>query len=101
VDTKSIDGLMFHKNSLVGILNPNDANLHCIVRYYLSDDGKEIIGAVIIDRNNPLFAIPTTGVISGDELYCLAATLLDQLSVSGNYDIAKLKNPLVLKYKLN
>jgi hypothetical protein len=102
VDTKVIDGLMYYKNSLFGILNPgNDPSQHTIARYYLSEDGKEILAASIIDRNNPLFAIPTTGVIANDELYCLAATFLNQLSISGNYDAEKIKNPLVLKYRLN
>lgn len=102
IDSKVIDGLMFYKNSLIGILNPGfDPKFHCIVRYFLSNDGKEITGAVIIDKNNPLFGMPTTGVIAGDNLYCLAATLLDQLTVDYKYDITKLKNPLVLKYHLN
>lgn len=102
MDTKVIDGLMFYKNSLIAILNPGlDRKFHCIVRYFLSNDGKEIIGAVIIDKNNPLFGMPTTGVIADDNLYCLAATLLDQLTVDNKYDITKLKNPLVLKYNLN
>lgn len=102
IDSKVIDGLMFYKNGLIGILNPGfDPKFHCIVRYFLSDDGKEITGAVIIDKNNPFFGMPTTGVIAGDNLYCLAATLLDQLTVDYKYDITKLKNPLVLKYHLN
>jgi hypothetical protein len=102
MDTKVIDGLMYYKNSLIAILNPGfDPKFHCIVRYFLSDDGKEITGAIIIDKNNPLFGMPTTGVIADDNLYCLAATLLDQLTVDYKYDITKLRNPLVLKYHLN
>jgi hypothetical protein len=102
IDSKVMDGMMYYKNSLFGILNPGlDRKFHCIVRYFLSDDGKEIIGAVIIDKNNPLFGMPTTGIIADDDLYCLAATLLDQLTADNKYDITKLKNPLVLKYNLN
>lgn len=102
INSKVIDGLMYYKNSLIAILNPGfDPKFHCIVRYYLSGDGKEIIGASIMDRNNPLFEMPTTGVIAGDNFYCLAATLLDQLTVDYKYDITKIKNPLVLKYHLD
>jgi sugar lactone lactonase YvrE len=101
VDTKGIDGLMIYKNSLIGILNPsNNASQYCIARYLLSDNGREILGASIIDQNNPLFVIPTTGVIVNDELYCLAATYLNLYTTTGSIDTNQLKNPTVLKYKL-
>lgn len=101
VDTTGIDGLMLYKNSLIGILNSkNEKSEHCIARYQLSADGREIIAAAIIDKNNPLFAIPTTGVIVNDELYCLAATFLNLLKDDGTFNINDLKDPVVLKYKL-
>jgi hypothetical protein len=101
VDTKGIDGLMLYKNSLIGILNPNnDSSQYCIARYQLSDDGREILAASIIDQNNPLFVIPTTGVIVNDDLYCLAATYLHLYTTTGSIDTNQLKNPTVLKYKL-
>jgi len=101
VDTKGIDGLMLYKNSLIGILNPsNDPSQYCIARYQLSDGGREILAAYIIDQNNPLFVIPTTGVIVNDELFCLAATYLNLYTATGSIDTKLLKNPIVLKYKL-
>jgi hypothetical protein len=101
VDTKGIDGLMLYCNSLVGIFNGDgDMKKHHISRYLLSDDGLEIVSSCIIDKNNPLFNEPTSGVIVDDELYCLAATYLRQFVMDGNVDVTKLKNPIVLKYKL-
>jgi len=100
-DMKSIDGLLLYQNSLIGILNGRiDKNEHCIARYQLSADGREIIAAAILDKNNPLFDIPTTGVIVNNELYCLAATFLNSLKDDGTFNLNDLKDPVVLRYKL-
>jgi DNA-binding beta-propeller fold protein YncE len=101
VDMKGIDGLMLYKNSLIGILNGKiDKSEHCIARYQLSANGREIIAAAILDKNNPLFDMPTTGVIVNDELYCLAATFVNLLKDDGSFNIDDLKDPVVLRYKL-
>jgi len=60
----------------------------------------KLFSASLIDHKNPLFDEPTTGVIVGDELYCLAATYLRLFVMDGNVDISKLKNPIILKYQL-
>ena len=100
-DCRGIDGLLLHRNSLIGILNGDrDAGRHCIVRYALSPDGREIIAASLIDWKNPLFAEPTTAVIVGDDLYCLAATFLRQFTLEAAADAGRLGKPLVLKYDL-
>lgn len=101
IDMTSIDGLMLYQNSLIGILNGKaDRREHCIIRYQLSVDGREIVAAVLLDINNPLFEVPTTGVIANGELYCLAATCLNSLKEDGTFNINDLKEPVVLKYKL-
>ena len=102
IDTRGIDGLMLYNNNLIGIYN-GDSNFskHRIVRYQLSNDGHEITSESIIDQNNPLLNEPTTGVIIGDELYCLAATYLHLLELNGTSDTTKLKNPIVLVYNLS
>ena len=66
----------------------------------MSADGREIIAAAILDKNNPLFDIPTTGVIVNNELYCLAATFLNSLKDDGTFNLNDLKDPVVLRYKL-
>ena len=101
IDMTSIDGLLLYHNSLIGILNGNaDRREHCIIRYQLSADGREIVAAAILDINHPLFDVPTTGVIANGELYCLAATRLNSLKQDGTFDINVLKDPVVLRYKL-
>ncbi len=101
IKANGIDGLMLYKNSLIGIANGEaDLTKHYIARYQLNEDGSEIISASMIDEHNPLFATPTTGFITGDEFYCLAATYLHFFRLGGGID-PRVKNPIVLKYYLN
>jgi hypothetical protein len=101
IDTKGIDGLMLYKNSLISIFNGDqDMSKHHIARYQLSNDGREILSQSIIDKNNPMFSEPTTGVIIGDDFYCIAATYLRYFTGEEQIDKSKLRNPIVLKYNL-
>jgi len=101
VSAAGIDGLVFFKESLFGVTNSKDNESEMfIARYKLSTDLKEISGIEIIDKGNPLFNLPTTCVIAGDYLYCLANTSLrlyfqDKTNSKGN-----LRNPIILKYKI-
>jgi sugar lactone lactonase YvrE len=97
-DTRGVDGMMFYKNSLICIRSGDkDKSKHHFTRYRLSKDGKEIIAAEIIDHKNKLFDEPTTGVIVDNYFYALACTSLGYLSNK----MEELKNPLVLKYRLD
>jgi hypothetical protein len=101
IKANGIDGLLFYKNSLIGIANGESAlTKHYIARYQLSGDGSEIVSASMIDEHNPLFATPTTGFIFGDEFYCLAATYLHYFTLGGYID-PRVGNPIILKYYLN
>jgi len=101
VNSKCIDGLMYFENTLVGIINgDDDLSKHFIGQYKLSADGREIVSMSVIDSANPLFVLPTTGVIEGKFLYCLAATYIHLFGTDGSTDQSKLKSPLVLKYRL-
>lgn len=98
-----IDGLKYYKKSLIGIQNAvDDKSQIKIARYFLDESGTKIIKMEIIDQNNPLFDIPTTFVIVGDDLYCLANSQLNNIS---SYDFKiidheALKEVLILKYPL-
>lgn len=101
IQANGIDGLMLYKNSLIGIANGDyDLTKHYIARYQLSNDGLEIVSATMIDVHNPLFATPTTGFLTGNEFYCLAATYLQFFTMRGGID-PRVQNPFVLKYILN
>lgn len=101
IDLGGLDGISYYKNSLLAVMcKEEDSNNPFIIRYFLDKLGSGILGASIIDYKNPLFSIPTNGVMVGDDYYCLAATNLHLFSLNENTDDEKLVHPLVLKYKL-
>ena len=55
----------------------------------------------MLESRNPLFAIPTTGVIVGSDFYYIANSRLDQLSPDGRLrPNARLEPVVVLKAPL-
>lgn len=95
---KGIDGIYYYHNSLVAIQNgvsPNRAT-----RYYLSDNGNDIIKTEIIDRRHPAFGEPTLGVITGNSFYYIANSQWDGYVNHKIKPAEKLKDIVVLKYTL-
>ena len=100
--SKGIDGLVWYKESLLGVVNTGDTESEMYVaRYKLSPDMKEIVDKIILDKGNPLFNLPTTCVIAGDELYCLGNTSLRLFFQDRKNEKNLFMNPLILKYKLD
>ena len=101
VDDSGIDGLCYYRGGLVAVVNgvKTEADIH-IARFALSPDGRRLLGKTVIDKGNPLFNIPTTAVIVGDDLFCLADTCLDVFLRNQMDDPTKLKEPTVLRYRL-
>lgn len=100
VNTGGIDGLVYHKNCLYGVVNAQYEEYQYIVRYCLSRDGRKITGSQIIDEDNPEFITPTTCVIVDDTLYVLAATCLRVFNRNKMDQQELLHPPTVLKYCL-
>ena len=99
---RGVDGMMLYNNSLVCIRSGDpDKSKHHITRYWLSKNGREIIKAEIIDHKNKMFDDPTTGVIIDNYLYCIAVTSLGVFAEGKMDQTDLLKNPVVLKYKLD
>jgi sugar lactone lactonase YvrE len=101
VGRQGIDGLVYYRGGLIGVVNgvKRVEDIH-IARYRLSPDGREILAVSTIDKANPLFNIPTTCVIVGDSLFCLADTSLGVYLSGRMKDTDKLQKPAVLKYAL-
>ena len=72
----SIDGLYLHDGSLIGIQNALRPVPPRVLRARLSSDQKTVISVDILERNHPLYDIPTCGVIAGDELIYIANSQL-------------------------
>lgn len=94
-----IDGLCFYKQSLVGIQNvtyPVSIN-----QYQLNATFDKIESARVLLADHPLFDIPTTGVIVDDWFYFIANSQMKNLDRDKIKDLAKLKEVLIMKIKLN
>lgn len=99
VSLKSIDGLMWHQNSLIAI--QNGVTPMRVTRYFLNPELNTVTDSKIIDRAHPSFNEPTNGCIVGDILYYVAN------SQWGGYDdkhqlkpVEQLQDVVVLKASL-
>ncbi|MFC2136277.1 SMP-30/gluconolactonase/LRE family protein, partial [Bacteroidota bacterium] len=98
--TGGIDGMVYYNQSIIGVVN-SQYDFDYIVRYFLSDDGREIVAASIIDKANPEFITPTTCTLADNNLFVLAATCLSVYNRNQMEQPGMLKNPVVLKYGLS
>jgi len=100
--SKGIDGIVWYKGSLIGVANTGDTESEMYVaRYELNTEMTEITEKIVLDKGNPLFNLPTTCVIAGDELYILGNTSLRLFFQDKKNEKNLFMNPLILKYKLN
>src|SRR5262245_51112401 len=67
VSLHGIDGLYVHSSGLVGV--QNGAGTERIVRYRLDESGTGVVSLDVLESRNPLFAVPTTGVVVGGDFY--------------------------------
>ena len=94
----SIDGLYFHRNSLIAVQNGCIA--HRVARFFLNPALDTVAKAEVLERGNPLFDIPTTGAVAGDTFYFVANSQLHNYGGKGIVDRAKLRPISILKLKL-
>lgn len=102
IENSGIDGLSLYKGYLIAVVNggKEEKDMH-IAQYRLSPDGLGIMEMSIIDKGNPLFNVPTTAVIVGDDLFCLANTSLRIFTRNRMNETERLQKPLILKYRLD
>lgn len=94
-----IDGLYFHRGSLVAVQNALGPGR--VVRIVLSAAGDRVEGVQVIEAFNPLFQIPTTGALVGDEFYYIANSQLRSLNDRGEITSpGALREVVILKAKL-
>lgn len=96
VQVAGIDGLYFHEGSLVAV--QNSSGTERIVRYRLNAALDAIESEEVLESRNPLFEIPTTGVLVGGKLAVLANSHLDRLGEQGRLKPgADLAEPVILE----
>ncbi|MFP5284196.1 MAG: gluconolaconase, partial [Thermoanaerobaculia bacterium] len=96
VHVAGIDGLYFHHGSLLAV--QNSAGTERIVRFRLNAALDAIESEEVLESRNPLFKIPTTGVLAGGALAVIANSHLDSLDEQGRLKPgADLKEPVILE----
>ena len=94
-----MDGLYFYRGSLVGI--QNGVSPARIMRFYLNPAFDRVERVETLDSGNPLFDVPTTGVLAGDTFYYIANSQLGSFDSMGRIlPLNKLKEVVILKVKL-
>ena len=103
VTSIDLDGILFYKNSIIGVQNGFASNSDMqVVRYFLSGDFTTIEKTEIIDKGNKYFDIPTTLTLANGDLYVIANSQIDNLDQENLKikDPGKLTETVILKYKL-
>lgn len=78
---KGIDRLYFYDNSLIGI--QTGRTVQRVGRLYLNAQLTRVGRLEVLDANNPLFDIPTTGSIVVNEFYFIGNSQMDKLNDNG------------------
>ena len=95
-----VDGLYYYRNSLIGVQNFSGDPLR-VVRFQLGGGGERVESARVLEANNPLFNIPTTGAVAGSSFYFIANSQLRSFDPQGDilpHD--KLSDVVILRTKL-
>ena len=99
VSLKSIDGLIFHENSLLA--TQNNIKPMRMTRYMLNAELDHITAFEIIDRGHPAFNEPTQACVEGTTLYYIANSpwtgYNDQHQIKSEKE---LQDVVILKYEL-
>ena len=84
-----VDGLYWHKGSLVGIQYGTGANR--VMQWKLSADGRRVVSSEVLERGTEMVKNPTTGAILDDRLYFMANTGIHNLQDDKIVDANKLE----------
>ena len=94
--TYGIDGLYYHENSLVGVQNL----LGRVSRFYLNPGGNRAKRMEILEANNPILDIPTTGAVVGNAFFYIANCPLRAFNADGSLDMSRVQAVQILRVGL-
>ena len=99
VNVAGIDGLYLRGRNLIAV--QNSAGVERIVRFRLNPALDAIEAEEILESRNPLFKIPTPGVVAGDSFFYIANSQLRSLDEKGRLKPeVKLEEVVVLEVPL-
>lgn len=95
-----IDGMYFYQNSLIAVQNGAGPQSR-IIKFELNKSMDAVVKATVLESQNPLYNIPTTGTIVDDEFYFIANSQLQNFDSSGAiFPEAKMQPTYILKLNL-
>ena len=94
VTLAGIDGLYLHRGSLVAVQNGVEPDR--VAAFPLAGELDRVTGCRVLERGNPIFAIPTTGAVAGDGFYYMANTQLSALGPGNVVKEPEKRKPVVI-----
>jgi DNA-binding beta-propeller fold protein YncE len=96
-----IDGLYFYENKLIAVQNGAGPQSR-IMLFELNKTMDAVAKSTLLESQNPLYNVPTTGVIVDDEFFFIANSQLQNFDAQGNiFPPEKMQPTYILKLKLN
>jgi DNA-binding beta-propeller fold protein YncE len=90
-----IDGLYFHRGSLIAVHSDS------VCRHGLDEAMTRVVLTEVLELDHPLFDVPTTGVIVGDEFFYVANAQFGAVQKDGSLlPVEQLNEPAILKLRL-
>lgn len=90
-----IDGLSFHRGTLIGIQNA--IGKPRVIRVHLADDNR----VEVLEAKNALFELPTTGAVAGSDYWFIANPGLRSFDEEGKiWPASRLQDPVMLRLPL-
>jgi sugar lactone lactonase YvrE len=89
-----VDGLYFHRGSLVGI--QNGVTPHRVVRFTLDPRGDRLLGMKTLERAHPRYHEPTLGVVVDGQLYYVGNSQWDRFGEDGRIASPESLEPTVV-----
>ena len=83
-----IDGLYWHKGSLVAV--QNGIGSPRIAAFRLSKDGSRVTQTIVLENRTAFTTTPTTGALHGNDFYFIANSQVDNLDGDKILDVTKL-----------
>jgi hypothetical protein len=95
-----IDGLYLYENSLIAVQNGAGPQSR-IVKFELNKAMDAVTKTTVLESQNPLYNVPTTGTIVDDEFFFIANSQLQNFDAQGNiFPPEKMQPTYILKLKL-
>jgi hypothetical protein len=84
-----IDGLYWHKGSLVAVQNAIGSPR--VAEFLLSKDGMQVTKTTVLENRSPFTVLPTTGAIRDNDFYFIVNSQSDNMNGDHIMDVTKLQ----------